>query len=167
MFDCLAVVRIARHNDDDQRRARKRAENKKIRPRADRQSSNLWAYHRAFHEPGDDCENGAAGTAAGDLTEERAEIQSAGAACEYRQQRLQRLTYDAAANRSRDRVAEHAEAIVLERCACCVATDRAGKKLNHENDQCFSHIHLQYLASPSINACALQENPSNTTETMR
>jgi hypothetical protein len=41
-------------------------------PRADRQSANLWACHRAFHEPGDDCENGAAGAAARDLTEERA-----------------------------------------------------------------------------------------------
>ena len=58
----------------------------------------MWACHRAFHEPGNNCENGAAGTAAGDLTEERAQIQSAGAACEHRQQRLQRLTYDAAAN---------------------------------------------------------------------
>src|SRR5262245_12019692 len=112
-------------------------------PGVDLQSSNLWACHRTFHEPADDCENGAAGTAAGDLTEQRADIQSACTACEHRQQRLQRLTYDTAAYRSRNRVAEHAEAIVLECCGCCVAADRAGKKLNHENDQCFSHTNLR------------------------
>src|SRR5262249_50691641 len=44
------------------------------------------------------------------------------------------------------RVAKHAEARVLERCAGCVAADRAGEELDNEIDQGFSHERLRYLA---------------------
>src|SRR5437763_8441517 len=95
------------------------------------ESTHLWACHRAFHETGNDRENGATGAASGDLAEQRTDFRSTGAARERRQQCLQRLTDDAAANRSRDRVAEHAETVVFERRAGCIAADRAGQELDH------------------------------------
>jgi len=81
---------------------------------------------------------------------------AAGAARKRRQQSLQHLTQDSAADRSRDRVAEHAEAIVLERCTGCVAADRASQQLDNQIDQAFCHERLQSLARLFANACALR-----------
>jgi len=118
-------VAILRRNDGDLRPEREQAETN-TPAREDRRSTHLWASHRASHDSGNDGENDAAGTTSGDLTEQRTDIQSTGAARDRWQQRLQHLTEDAAANRSSDGVAEHAKAIVLERCTGHVAADRAG-----------------------------------------
>src|SRR5262245_13974245 len=128
-----------------------------MRPWVERQSTHLWACHRAFYDPSDDRENGATNATAGDLAEQRTDIQSAAAAGE---QRLQQLTEESPADRSRDRVAEHAEAIILERCASCVAADRARYQLDNESDQAFSHDRLLELARLSPTRARCKDAPA-------
>jgi hypothetical protein len=70
-----------------------------------------------FHHPNNDCQNGAASTAANNLADERTNIEVSSRR-RHRQgwnQCLQDLSTAGTANRARDGIAERSEIVVLER----------------------------------------------------
>src|SRR5262245_22215325 len=103
-------------------------------------SVRLFTRHHALHQPGDDREDRAAGTAADDLAEERPDIEAAGAAGRRGNRRnkgLQQLPASDAAAGAGDGVADAAEIVVLQRRAGGIATDDSRDELNDQIDDCF------------------------------
>src|SRR5262245_58466649 len=103
-------------------------------------SVRLFTRHHALHQPGDDREDRAAGTAADDLAEERPDIETAAAAgrrCDRRNKGLQQLPASDAADGAGDGVADAAEIVVLQRRAGGIATDDSRDELNDQIDDCF------------------------------
>src|SRR5262245_51501740 len=98
-------------------------------------SMRLFTRHHALHQPGDDREDRAAGTAADDLAEERPDIEATAAAGRCRDRRnkgLQQLPASNAADGAGDGVADAAEIVVLQRRACGIAADGTRDELNDQ-----------------------------------
>src|SRR5262245_18012788 len=120
-------------------------------------SMRLLPRHHALHQPGDDREDRAAGTAADDLTDERPDIEAAAAGCglDRRNKGLQQLPASDAADRTGDGVADTAEIVVLQCRPGGVATDHSRDELNDQIDDSFHDSSLSLAERRSCSGPSL------------